>query len=87
MSVARDKAGAKPLLDLVQHGSAQNRRAAAEALGRLVGGSNATNRLLASFENMSPEMQHDRVLEHSLIYAAIEIDNAVAIRAWAISSA
>jgi putative membrane-bound dehydrogenase-like protein len=55
------------LLKLLQSPSIQNRRAAAEALGR-IGDKSAVPALLAALGQPC-----DRVLEHSLIYALIEI--------------
>ncbi len=68
-SVWRD-AGAQELLqNLIRTGSAQIKRVAAEALGRL-GDKAAVPSLLAA-----APAQPDRVLEHSLTYAMIEIDD------------
>jgi putative heme-binding domain-containing protein len=74
-SVWRD-AGALPrLLDLIESGSPSVQRAAAEAVGRL-GNKSAVPALLAAAST-----QHDRVLEHSLTYALIEIADPVAAAA------
>lgn len=70
----RDRPAMTELLSIVQDGTAANRRVAAEALGRLMDAS-AVPALLASLEK-----EVDRVLEHSLTYALIEINNAVAVR-------
>ncbi|HYV35259.1 MAG TPA: HEAT repeat domain-containing protein, partial [Gemmataceae bacterium] len=59
---------------ILQEKSPQNRRAAAEALGRSRN-SNAVPALLAALSQ-----ENDRVLEHSLIYALIEIGDAKATR-------
>jgi len=69
-SLWRDKTALKQLLTIVASGSAPAQRAAAEALGRL-GQSDAVPPLLAA-----ARQPHDRILEHSLIYALIEIGDA-----------
>ncbi|MGH8630452.1 MAG: HEAT repeat domain-containing protein, partial [Burkholderiales bacterium] len=66
-SAWRDAAALPQLLDTLKSGSPQLQRAAAEALGR-IGDKSAVAQLLAV-----AGAQHDRVLEHSLIYALIEI--------------
>jgi putative membrane-bound dehydrogenase-like protein len=67
-SVHRD-VGARPgLLALLKDGSPQLRRAAAEALGR-IGAREDVPALLAA----APAAGGDRILEHSLTYALIEI--------------
>jgi len=69
-SVWRD-AGALPrLLDALKDRSAAVQRAAAEAVGRLSDKSAVPSLLAAA------STQHDRVLEHSLTYALIEIADA-----------
>jgi putative membrane-bound dehydrogenase-like protein len=76
VSVWRDREAVGELLKLLlQNGTAQNRRVAAEALGRM-GEGRAVPVLLAALEQPV-----DRVLEHSVIYAMIEIDDAKATRA------
>jgi putative membrane-bound dehydrogenase-like protein len=72
-SVWRDGGALDGLIELLQSPSAQNRRAAAEAIGRM-GDAQAVGALLAAMEKPA-----DRVLEHSLIYAMIELDNAQAV--------
>jgi putative membrane-bound dehydrogenase-like protein len=67
VSVWRDHAALPRLLELLQSASLPNRRAAAEALGRL-GDRAAVPALLAAAGQPA-----DRVLEHSLTYALIEI--------------
>jgi putative membrane-bound dehydrogenase-like protein len=65
------------LLDLLQGKSAQNRRAAAEALGR-IGDPAAVPAVLEVVgrpRGAAPGSAADRVLEHSLTYALIQIDD------------
>ena len=62
----RDKSASR-LIELLQSPSAPNARAAAEALGR-IGDKSAVPTLLAAAGQAA-----DRILEHSLIYALIEI--------------
>jgi putative membrane-bound dehydrogenase-like protein len=66
-SVWRDKQAVAPLVELLSAGSDQNRRAAAEALGR-IGEAAAVPALLEALGRPA-----DRVIEHSLTYALIEI--------------
>ena len=66
-SVHRDPNAWADLVDLLNSDSAHNRRAAAEALGR-IGNKAAVPALLAAAGNAN-----DRTLEHSLIFALIEI--------------
>jgi putative membrane-bound dehydrogenase-like protein len=66
-SVWRDRDALAPLLGLLKSPALHNRRAAAEALGRLGDGS-AVPALLGAVGEPA-----DRVLEHSLTYALIEI--------------
>ena len=61
---------------MLQSGPAHNRRAAAEALGR-IGSSKTIAPLLSAISKIPSD---DRFLEHSLIYAAIELNDADAIR-------
>jgi putative heme-binding domain-containing protein len=63
----RDPLAVAPLMALLNGPSAHNRRAAAEALGR-IGDRRAVPALLAALEQPA-----DRVLEHSLTFALIEI--------------
>lgn len=84
VSVRRDRAAAPAVARLLNGGPHHNRRAAAEALGR-IGTAADVRRLLTAVVRPSsdPAMKRagdDRVLRHSLIYAAIEIDDAGAIR-------
>jgi putative membrane-bound dehydrogenase-like protein len=66
-SIWRDHDALERLIELLDGKSAQNRRAAAEALGR-IGDRRAVGPLLAA--TAAPA---DRVVEHSLTYALIEI--------------
>ncbi len=70
----RDALAMTELTSIVKDGSLSNRRVAAEALGRLRDAS-AVPALLASLEK-----KVDRTLEHSLTYALVEINDAVAVR-------
>ncbi len=70
----RDRAAVSTMIGLLSSESAHNRRAAAEALGR-IGDPSAVSPLLAAVAKAG-----DRVEEHSIIYAMIEIGNAKAIR-------
>lgn len=69
VSVRRDREALWRLLELLRSGSAPLQRAAAEATGR-VGDERAVLSLLDAASSA-----HDRVLEHSLIYALIEIND------------
>ncbi|MEK7684213.1 MAG: PVC-type heme-binding CxxCH protein [Verrucomicrobiota bacterium] len=71
-SVWRDAGAVVPLLSLLNSHSAHVQRAAAEALGRM-GDKRAVTALLAAAEPPRGGTPIDRVLEHSLIYALIEI--------------
>src|SRR5579862_2330054 len=66
----RDKGATKQLLALLERENPQLKRAAAEALGRIGDASAAADLLRVSAK------PHDRFLEHSLIFALIEIDAA-----------
>jgi putative membrane-bound dehydrogenase-like protein len=79
----RDKQAVTALIGALHRPSAQNRRAAAEALGR-IGDPSAVPSLLGAFAAADPA---DRALEHSLIYALIEIgDPAATARGMATAS-
>jgi putative membrane-bound dehydrogenase-like protein len=67
-SVWRDKPAAPALVKLLESPSRHNRRAAAEALGR-IGDSTVTPALLTALADAA----NDRALDHSLTYALIEI--------------
>ena len=66
-SVARNRAAVPQLIKILRHGTPQNRRAAAEALGRL----DDRAAVPALLEVAGEEL--DRTLEHSVIYALIEL--------------
>jgi putative membrane-bound dehydrogenase-like protein len=70
VSLHRDEEAVPQLNRIVETGSPQNRRAAAEALGR-IGHHSAVPTLLRSTAQASATT--DRMLQHSLIYALIEI--------------
>ncbi len=74
VSLWRDKEAVPELIKLLKSPSMHNRRAAAEALGR-IGGEAAVPAILDSLAT-DPM---DRVLEHSLTYALIEIGDRVQI--------
>lgn len=67
VSVWRDDGSGPRVLELLEQGSASIRRVAAEALGR-IGDRSAVPGLLTRTGS-----KNDRILEHSLIYALIEI--------------
>ncbi len=67
ISVRRDREAERTLIPLLKSASPHNRRAAAEALGRM-GDPAAVPAILAALASPA-----DRVLEHSLTYALIEI--------------
>lgn len=69
ISVRQDAKAEGALVRMLRSKSARNRRAAAEALGR-VGSSRTVPALLAAIDD---ETLTDRALEHSLIYAVMEI--------------
>lgn len=71
ISVWRDRGGYKNVLDILQDPNPHVKRAAAEALGRLENRA-AVPALLKAAESLDKSAP-DRVLEHSLIYALIEI--------------
>ncbi|HZU36913.1 MAG TPA: PVC-type heme-binding CxxCH protein [Gemmataceae bacterium] len=75
ISLWRDHEALPELLRIIETGFAPNRRAAAEAIGRL-GDPAAVPVLLKTLSK-----PHERVLEHSLTYALIEIDNPSATAA------
>ena len=82
VSVRRDRDAVPTLIDLLKSRSLHNRRAAAEALGR-IGDRSAVPPLLEAAGALgpsSPSGQPDRVLEHSLTFALIEIGDADAVR-------
>jgi putative membrane-bound dehydrogenase-like protein len=71
----RDAGAVPALVDVLKHGSPHLRRAAAEAVGR-IGDKTAIPELFALLDSPS-----DRVLEHSLTYALIEIGDPAATAA------
>lgn len=80
ISVRQDKLAAEDLPEVIQAGPAQNRRAAAEALGRVGSPSDLRTLLAAVPTAMLTEGEVDRFLEHSLIYAAIELNDPDELR-------
>jgi putative membrane-bound dehydrogenase-like protein len=71
VSLWRDRAAIPALLKLLEHASLQNRRAAAEALGR-ISDKAAVSSLLLALDDLAHH-DPDRVVEHSLIFALMEI--------------
>ncbi len=70
ISTWRDRDAVSVLTEVLRSDSLHNRRAAAEAIGRIGDPTAAPALLMAAGEAT------DRVLEHSLIYALIELDDA-----------
>ncbi|MBC8356223.1 MAG: HEAT repeat domain-containing protein [Planctomycetes bacterium] len=84
ISLRKDRAATDQLTLMINHGPAHNRRAAAEALGR-VGSSDDIAKLLAAVPNAmrdggDNEATVDRFLEHSLTYAAMELNDPNTLR-------
>jgi putative membrane-bound dehydrogenase-like protein len=80
ISVWRDANAAPALLALLRSGTPHNERGAAEALGR-IGDKAAIPALLEASGRLETDpARHDRILEHSLTYALIEIDDPAATR-------
>ena len=79
-SIWRDDKALNPMLTLLKDPSVAVRRAAAEALGRL-GEPSAVMPLLTAVVDASRGRTNDRVLEHSLVYAVIEIGHPTATHA------
>lgn len=75
ISLRRDRLAVPELIAMLKDPDAQNRRVAAEALGR-IGAKTGTPALLAACGDTS-----DRFLEHSLTYALMEIGDEQAISA------
>jgi putative membrane-bound dehydrogenase-like protein len=69
-SLWRDSASSSKVIERLHKGAGQERRLAAETLGR-TRRNGATNHLL----NVARDVRGDRMLEHSLIYALVEIGN------------
>jgi putative heme-binding domain-containing protein len=85
ISVHQDKLAARDLPEVIQAGPPQNRRAAAEALGR-IGSSSDIPILLAAVPTATVlDGQVDRFLEHSLIYAAMELNDPATLRDFIVS--
>ena len=83
ISVRRDGEAADRLAEMLHKGPAFNRRAAAEALGRVGKGKHVATLLKALLVPQQPGEKApgvDRPLEHSLIYAAMEIGDVEALR-------
>jgi putative membrane-bound dehydrogenase-like protein len=70
VSLYRDRGAATDVIKLLKNPSLHNRRAAAEALGR-IGDKSTVPTLLAAHKGVK-----DRVLQHSLTYALIEIGDS-----------
>jgi putative membrane-bound dehydrogenase-like protein len=75
VSLNRDREAAPQVAELLSHESAAIRRTATEAMGR-IGNAESVNDLLASAAKAD-----DRILQHSVIYALIELNQPVATRA------
>jgi putative membrane-bound dehydrogenase-like protein len=80
LGLQREKSAVPQLVKLLKGPSMQNRRAAAEALGR-IGDKTVVPALFAALAEPC-----DRTLEHSLIYALIEIGDGDAIATGLVSS-
>ncbi|QDU44826.1 HEAT repeat protein [Symmachiella dynata] len=76
ISLWRDAEAEQSLIAMLGNSSPSNRRAAAEALGR-IGSAETVDKLLAAVDETTLQ---DRALEHSLIYAAIEIGDPAQTR-------
>ncbi|OYV88665.1 MAG: dehydrogenase, partial [Planctomycetia bacterium 21-64-5] len=76
-SLLRDRKALPHLIELLGNDSPQNRRAAAEAVGR-IGNSSEVAALLDAIDKLSQTQAsaNDKVLAHSLTYALIEIGAA-----------
>ena len=79
VSLNRDREAASQVVELLSRDSAANRRVAAEALGR-IGDAAAVPHLLAAAAQAD-----DRILQHSVTYALIELNEAEATRAGLVS--
>jgi putative membrane-bound dehydrogenase-like protein len=76
VSLWRDAQAVPILVQIIENAAPQLQRVAAEALGR-IGDTSAIPALLGA-----ASLPHDRVLEHSLIYALIEIDDPPMVRSF-----
>jgi putative membrane-bound dehydrogenase-like protein len=77
ISVWRDTGALHEVLQALHDNDHQIQRAAAEAIGR-IGNAEAVSELVAAAESL--HQRKDRILEHSLCYALIEIDQPSATR-------
>ncbi len=77
VSLHRDALASDQLVAMLTDGPHKTRRAAAEAIGR-IGPSRSVDTLIPS----AAAAHTDRFLEHSMMYAAIELNDADAIRKW-----
>lgn len=79
LNVLHDRKALGHLVDVLEDDSLPNRRAAAEAIGRL-GDARTIEFLITAIEKLpsAPALPRDQVLEHSLIYALIEIGDSQA---------
>jgi len=78
-SIWRDSGAFSELVAILRSGSSQSRRAAAEAIGRLIDVSPmAYGALFQAIDNV----KNDPVLEHSLVYALIELGDRDTIQTW-----
>lgn len=80
ISVWRDAGATAALVALLPSATPQNQRAAAEALGRIGNRAAVPALLEAAGQSNSDPAHHDRILEHSLTYALIEIGDLQATR-------
>ena len=79
LSLLRDREALPQLLEILRSGALQNRRAAAEAIGR-IGDAGCVASLLNALDCLPPNSNDavaERTIEHSLIFAIIEIDEPV----------
>jgi putative membrane-bound dehydrogenase-like protein len=72
ISLWRDKEALKQVIAASKTGSLANKRAAAEALGR-IGNSSTVDHLFEMLLNLDDQQVNDLALEHSITYALIEI--------------
>lgn len=84
ISVRQDRDASPDVEKLLWSDTAHNQRAAAEALGRIGSAEHVKKllgRIVSAFTHSTAKDDGDRVLEHSLIYAAIELNDSAAARA------